>query len=71
MSSHGYTPHLNSFNVIKVSPAPAVLKDEGSKAWPVEETAMKPRETVAGPPGLLGPKEAYITWPSEETGEEK
>ncbi|GAB1311835.1 hypothetical protein MFIFM68171_02045 [Madurella fahalii] len=70
LTSHGYTPHLNSFNVIKVEPAPRILKDEGSTAWPAE-TATKPRETIGGPPGLLGPVEDFIAWPSEETGEDE
>lgn len=70
VTSHGYTPHVNSFNVVRVEPARKVVKDKESKAWP-KEAATKLRETVNGPPGLLGPVESFIVWPSEETGEDE
>ncbi|POR32695.1 Uncharacterized protein TPAR_07104 [Tolypocladium paradoxum] len=67
-TSHGYTPHINSFEIVEVSPASGTRDDVSSLAWP-EDADSRPRETIEGPPALLGPKNAFITWPSEETGE--
>lgn len=67
-TSHGYTPHITSFDVIKVSPNLYIADDSSSLAWPASmETNDK--DTFTGPPLLLGPKGQFFTWPSEETGE--
>ncbi|OJD22996.1 hypothetical protein ACJ73_05653 [Blastomyces percursus] len=67
-TSHGYTPHIKSFDVIRVSPNSNIANDSSSLAWPASmETNDK--DTFTGPPLLLGPKGQFFTWPSEETGE--
>ncbi|EQL37402.1 hypothetical protein RJ035_003245 [Blastomyces gilchristii] len=67
-SNHGYTPHIRSFDVTRVSPADGLTNDGASSAWP-DSVETKVKETIAGPPAVLGPKSQFITWPSEETGE--
>ncbi|KAJ6184732.1 hypothetical protein N7519_006033 [Penicillium mononematosum] len=67
-SSHGYTRHIKPFEVIRVSPSGVLKSDSGDMAWP-PSMGMNPRESFTGPPALLGLKNAFITWPSEETGE--
>ncbi|CAG7960306.1 unnamed protein product [Penicillium salamii] len=67
-SSHGYTPHLNSFEVNRVSPSSVIKGDSVGGAWPAS-METRPKDTSTGPPALLGPKSEFITWPSEETGE--
>ncbi|KAF2868285.1 hypothetical protein BDV95DRAFT_610250 [Massariosphaeria phaeospora] len=67
-SSHGYTPDLRSFEVNRVSPSNIIKGDNVNATWP-PSMEMRPKDTFSGPPGLLGPKSEFITWPSEETGE--
>ncbi|KAJ5737896.1 uncharacterized protein N7483_003021 [Penicillium malachiteum] len=67
-SSHGYTPHLNSFEVNMVSPSSVIKGDMIGNAWP-PSMETRPKDKFTGPPALLGPKVEFITWPSEETGE--
>jgi hypothetical protein len=40
-SSHGYTLHVNSFDVIKVKPPSQILKNKGSHACPQETETNK------------------------------
>lgn len=67
-SSHGYTPHINSFNVSKVVPSDYIKDDNVGNAWPAE-METRPKETITGKPALLGPSDDFVTWSSEETGE--
>jgi hypothetical protein len=67
-TSHGYTNGPRSFDVVKVTPSSFIAEDAESEAWPAD-MATRPKDTFAGEPGLLGPKETFITWPSVETGE--
>ncbi|KAJ2993826.1 hypothetical protein NUW58_g1725 [Xylaria curta] len=67
-SSHGYTPHINSFNVTKVVPNDYIKDDNVGNTWPAE-METRPHETITGEPALLGPNDDFITWPAEETGE--
>ncbi|KAK3386144.1 hypothetical protein B0H63DRAFT_510749 [Podospora didyma] len=67
-TAHGYTPHINSFNVNNVVPSSNVKDDSMGNAWPAEMDT-RPKDVVFGEPSLLGPAEDFITWPSEETGE--
>lgn len=67
-TSHGYTPHINSFNVNNVVPSNYIKNDNMGGAWPAE-MSTRPKETSTGAPALLGPNDDFITWPSEESGE--
>ncbi|CCF33698.1 hypothetical protein CH063_05839, partial [Colletotrichum higginsianum] len=67
-SSHSYTPHLKSFNVVTVVRGGYIKDDRVGNTWPSEIEA-RPRDAITGDPGLLGPKEEFITWPAEKTGE--
>ncbi|KAK4233740.1 hypothetical protein C8A03DRAFT_19230 [Achaetomium macrosporum] len=66
-SSHSYTPHMTSVNVVEVKANPNLFHDSGSPAW--DDIATKHREIIEEPPSLLGAEEQFITWPSEQTGE--
>jgi hypothetical protein len=67
-TAHGYTPHIYSFNVNLVIPGAGIRDDAVGNAWPAEMES-RPKDVVTGEPGLLGPAEAFITWPCEGTGE--
>ena len=68
LSSHGYIPYLKSFEVNRVKPSNFIKGDDVNKVW-LADMESRPSDTCEGPPALLGPKNQYITWPSEETGE--
>ena len=59
---------MNSFAVNRVSPNEFIAKDSTSTVW-AASVEDRPKDVFSGPPSLLGPKDDFITWPSEETGE--
>ncbi|KAK0745744.1 hypothetical protein B0T18DRAFT_410089 [Schizothecium vesticola] len=65
-TTHGYTPHINSFNVEYV--VPSIIKDDAvGNAWPADmETKL--RDIFTGELGPLGLAENFFTWPFEKAG---
>ena len=65
-SSHDYTSHIKSFDVIKISSSIIITNDSATSAWPAS-VKTKHKETITRSLTLLESASEFIIWSFKET----